>query len=640
MTRIRLTMAQALVRFLDNQYVSLDGQEDKFVNGIFGVFGHGCVTGIGQALEQGGHGLTFYQGHSEQGMAHAAIAYAKQNNRRKIIACTSSIGPGALNMVTAAGTATANRIPLLLLPGDTFACRQPDPVLQQAEFPDSFARTVNDAFQGVCTYFDRINRPEQLMTAALHALRVLTDPAATGAVCLAMPQDVEAESFDYPDYFFQKRVWHLDRRPATVGEITRAADAIEKAARPLLICGGGVRYSEAWSELQAFAEAFRIPIGETQAGKGLIAWDHELNLGGIGVTGGSAANRIAQSADLIIAVGTRLSDFTTCSKWLFQTVANRPVANRTVANREDDVCTDGARVVAINVNRPDALKMDALPVVADAREALKALSAELGKRQYQSGYGDEIAVERKIWHDEIERLYQQELDSGLSQTRALGIINTFMRPQDIAVGSSGSLPGDMQRLWRSGNPGTYHMEYGFSCMGYEICGALGVKLASPDSDVYAFLGDGSYLMLHSELYTAVQEGQKIILCVMDNQGWGCIENLQNSQGTETFGTVFKARNPLTGRLDGADVPIDFAKNGESYGAKGYSVRMADELQAALADAARQTRPCVLDIKVVPGSMTGGYDSWWRVGVAAVSDSERVASAYAQMEANIRLARDY
>ena len=455
MQRTRLTMAQALVRFLDNQYVEMDGVVTKFVPGIFGVFGHGCVCGVGQALEQGDHSLRFYQGKNEQGMALAAMAYAKQLDRRAIIPCLSSIGPGALNMVTATGCATANRIPLLVLPGDTFACRQPDPVLQQAEFFGSHGTTVNDAFRATCRYWDRIERPEQLMTAALSAMRVLTDPADAGAVCLALPQDVEGEAYDYPESFLQKRVWHLDRRPISSGQLERAALLLRASKKPLVICGGGVRYSEAAGELQAFAEAFNIPVSETQAGKGLIAWDHPLNLGGIGVTGGQAANRIAQAADLVIGVGTRLTDFTTCSKWLFK--------------------NPGARVLGINICPFDAFKMNGEAIIADAREALTALTHAMAG--YKSGYKDEIRQAKTEWDAIVDRYYDDPRDNGLSQTAALGVINRFMSPDDIAVGSAGSLPGDMQRLFRSGRPGTYHMEYGFSNMGYEINGALGVKMA-------------------------------------------------------------------------------------------------------------------------------------------------------------------
>ena len=617
MKRERLTMSQALVKFLDNQYIEFDGVESKFVSGIFGIFGHGCVVGVGQALEQGGHNLKFYQGKNEQNMALAAVAYAKQKDRRAIIPCVSSIGPGATNMVTACGCATANRIPLLVLPGDTFACRQPDPVLQQAEFFDNYGRTVTDAFKGVCHYFDRINRPEQLMTACLNAMRVLTDPADTGAVCLAMPQDVEGEAYDYPEHFLKKRVWHIDRRPIAKSQLDRAVRMIKESKKPIIICGGGVRYSGAEKQLLAFAEKYNIPIAETQAGKGIIPWQNPLNLGGIGVTGGKAANVIGRDADLVIGVGTRFSDFTTSSKWLFN---------------------ENRKVLAINICPFDAYKMDAEAVVADAREALNALADALNG--YKTKYNDEISKAKAEWDAIVDDFYTKELDGGLNQTLALGIINEFMGDEDIALGSAGSLPGDMQRLFRPKGRGTYHMEYGFSNMGYEVNGALGAKLAKPEAEVYTFCGDGSFLMGHSELYTAVQEGLKINVCLFDNLGWGCIENLQNNQGTDTFGTVFRARNPKTGMLDGAEISVDFAKIAEGYGAKGYSIHNSAELRAALEDAKKRTEPVLFDIKVLPKTMTPGFESWWRVGVAEVSKSESVRAAYDDMQKNIKKTFDY
>ena len=531
METIRLTMAQALVRFLDAQYVELDGRESRFVNNIFGVFGHGCVVGVGQALQQGGHSIRFLQGKNEQNMALAATAFAKQKNRLEIIPCVSSIGPGAMNMVTAAGCATANRIPLLLLPGDTFACRQPDPVLQQAEFFHSFGQTVTDAFRGVCHYFDRIERPEQLMTAAIHAMRVLTDPADTGAVCLAMPQDVEGEAYDYPVSFLRKRVWHLDRRIPTAAQTERAAEIIRGAKNPLLICGGGVRYSYAGDALAEFIEKTGIPFSETQAGKGTLPWTHPLNLGGIGVTGTQSANRIAKDADVIVAVGTRLTDFTTSSKWLFG---------------------ENTKVVSLNICPFDAVKMDAEPMICDAREGLTALTAALDG--YRAGNIPAAEKERAEWLAIADDWYHKEDPRGLTQTRALGIINEFMKPSDVAVGSAGSLPGDMQRLFRPGDRDTYHMEYGFSNMGYETNGALGVKLACPDSEVYTFFGDGTYLMAHSELVTCLQEGLRVHFCLFDNSGWGCIENLQNNQGGDTFGTVFRFRDPKTGNWTARSCP--------------------------------------------------------------------------------------
>ncbi len=616
---MKLTMAQALVKFLDNQYICYDGKESKFVDGIFGIFGHGCVVGIGQALEQGGHSLRYYQGHNEQGMAHAAIAYAKQMKRRKIIACTSSIGPGALNMVTACGTATANRIPLLVLPGDTFACRQPDPVLQQIEQYDSCAITANDAFKAVCKYWDRINRPEQLMTACLNAMRVLTDPADTGAVCIAMPQDVEAEAFDYPDYFLKKRVWYMDRRVPSDREIEAAAEMIKNAEKPMIVVGGGVTYSDSEKAVLALAEKCNIPIGETQAGKGQIPFEHPLNMGGCGVTGGPAANAIAKQADLIIAVGTRLTDFTTCSKWGFQ--------------------NPNVKMLSVNVCSFDAFKMDSVAVIADAKTACDAIASKLDG--YKSKWAEEISEAKKAYCEEIERCYSEKLANGeLSQKRALGIINEKIADDSVVIGSSGSLPGCLQRIWKSKAPDTYHVEYGFSCMGYEICGALGAKLAVGDTEVYSMVGDGSFLMLHSELYTAIQENKKINIMLFDNSGWGCIENLQNGQGTDTFGTRFTKRNSETGLLDGAIIATDYAKIAEGYGCKAYTVTTDEELYAALEDAKKQTVSTLFDIKVAHKSMTDGYDSWWRVGVAEVSESERVKTCYEDMAENIKKARLY
>ena len=614
---MKLTMAQALVKFLDNQYICFDGKETKFVDGIFGIFGHGCVVGIGQALEQGGHSLRYYQGHNEQGMAHAAIAYAKQMHRRKIIACTSSIGPGALNMVTACGTATANRIPLLVLPGDTFACRQPDPVLQQIEQYDSCAITANDAFKAVCKYWDRINRPEQLMTACINAMRVLTDPADTGAVCIAMPQDVEAEAFDYPDYFLQKRVWYTDRRVPSEREVDAACELIRNSKKPMIIVGGGVTYSDSDKAVLAMAEKYNIPIGETQAGKGQIPFAHPLNMGGCGVTGGPAANAIAKQADLVIAVGTRLTDFTTCSKWGFH---------------NPDV-----KMLSINVCPFDAFKMDATAVIADAKAAVDAICAKL---DYKSEWANEIADAKSAYEAEIDRCHNEKLDGVLSQKRALGIINETVADDAVIIGSSGSLPGCLQRIWKSKAPDTYHVEYGFSCMGYEICGALGAKLAAGDREVYSMVGDGSFLMLHSELYTAIQENKKINVMLFDNSGWGCIENLQNNQGTETFGTRFTRRNEESGLLDGEIIYTDYAKIAEGYGCKAYRVTNAEELYAALEDSKKQTVSTLFDIKVAHKSMTDGYDSWWRVGVAEVSESETVQKCYEDMKENIAKARLY
>ncbi|NLM74080.1 MAG: 3D-(3,5/4)-trihydroxycyclohexane-1,2-dione acylhydrolase (decyclizing) [Clostridiaceae bacterium] len=644
METIRLTTAQALVKFLDNQYVEFDGKEIKFVKGIFTVFGHGNVLGLGQALEQDRGDLIVHHGRNEQGMAHAAMGYAKQMHRKQIYACTSSVGPGAANMVTAAATATANRIPVLFLPGDTYASRQPDPVLQQIDSFHDYTITTNDAFKAVSRYWDRINRPEQLMTAMINAMRVLTDPADTGAVTIALPQDVEAEAYDYPVEFFKKRVHRIERRLPTKEALKDAVELIKRKKKPILVCGGGVRYSEAANAFRVFAEKFNIPFGETQAGKSAITWDHSLNLGGIGATGNLSANLIAKEADLVIGVGTRYTDFTTSSKWLFQ-------------NPE-------VEFLNINVAEFDAYKLDAVKVVADAKAALESLTELLEKEGYKSAYTNEIADAKAKWAAELNRLYTIQYTgkgfkpevaghidhvieefgeltgSYLTQTRVLGILDEMIKEDAIVVGSSGSLPGDMQRVWRPKKPNTYHMEYGYSCMGYEVNAALGVKLACPDKEVYAFVGDGSYMMLHSELPTSIQEGKKINVVLFDNMSFGCINNLQMGNGMGSFVTEFRFRNPETGNLDGGLVPIDFAKNAEAYGCKTYSVRNEEELRAAILDAEKQTVSTLIDIKVLPKTMTEGYESWWRAGVAEISNNPKGKAAYENMKKNIEKARKY
>lgn len=618
---IRLTMAQALVKFLDNQYFESDGVENKFVNGMFGIFGHGCVTGVGEALEYEDHSLTFYQGKNEQSMALAAMAFAKQKKRKEIIPCLTSIGPGAMNMVTACGCATANRIPLLVLPGDTFACRQPDPVLQQAEIFSSVGTTVNDAFRAVTHYFDRINRPEQLMSAAINAMRVLTDPADTGAVCLAIPQDVEAEAYDYPAYFFRKRVWHNDRRALTEDQVKRAVEIIRTSKKPFMICGGGVVYSEAGEAFRDFAERHNIPFGETQAGKGTVAWNHAYNLGGVGVTGTKAANVIAREADLVFGIGTRFSDFTTSSKWLYQ--------------------HPGVQFLTLNVAPFDAFKMDAIGILGDARTGLEQISAALG--DWKAGYTDEISAAKAEWDAIVDAAAEETHTEGLSQVRAVMEINRFMGADDVVVCAAGSLPGDLQRLWRPGNPGSYHVEYGFSNMGYDLNGALGAKMAvGDDREVYAMVGDGGYIMLNAEIHTMVQDRRKVNIMVFDNQGWGCIENLQNGHGGNSYGTVFLDRkNKGDKKLEGDRMMVDFAMNGESLGCKGYHCSTVEELRNALQDARdNQDRPCVFDIKVVPGTMSPGYESWWRVGVAAVSRSAEVRAARTELDKYVSEVRVY
>lgn len=645
---IRLTVAQALVKFLNNQYVEFDGKEVPMFEGIFGIFGHGNVIGIGQALEEDPGHLIMRMGRNEQGMAHAAMGFAKQKRRKQMYACTSSVGPGAANMVTAAATATANCIPVLFLPGDTYADRQPDPVLQQMEQTVSLTTTTNDAFRAVCKYWDRVTRPEVLMTACINAMRVLTDPAETGAVCIALPQDVEGEAWDYPDYFFQKRVHHIDRIKPSERAIEEAVKAIAKAERPLMIFGGGVKYSEAEAVFQKFAEKYGIPFGETQAGKGTITWEHELNMGGVGETGGLAANTLAKDADVVIGVGTRYTDFTTSSKWIFQ--------------------NPNVQYVNINVSRFHAYKLDGIQVVGDAGAALEMLDEALGKTGYHvsDAYAVDIKAAKAAYTKEVERVfhiqfgdnfvpevnddfdykaaekaYKEAVGETLPQTRVLGLLEEHMDPNGIIVGASGSLPGDLQRVWRPKTVGSYHVEYGFSCMGYEVNAALGVKLAEPEREVYALVGDYAYMMLHSELPTSIAEGKKINVIVFDNMQGGCINNLEIGHGQGSYGTEFRFRNEKTGQLDGAYVPVDFAMNAASYGCKSYTAHTEEELIAAIEDAKKQKVSTLIDCKVMPKTMVHGYGDWWRVGIAQVSKSKKIHDCYENlMKPHYDAARKY
>ncbi|MCI8433179.1 MAG: 3D-(3,5/4)-trihydroxycyclohexane-1,2-dione acylhydrolase (decyclizing) [Lachnospiraceae bacterium] len=636
-----MTTAQALVRFLDNQYVSFDGRENKFVEGIFTIFGHGIVCGLGEALDSCPGGLKVYQGKNEQGMAHAAASFAKQNNRRKIIACASSIGPGAANMITAAATATVNHVPLLLFPADAFSTRQPDPVLQQFEQVNSLATTTNDAYRAVCRYWDRIARPEQLMSAMINAMRVLTDTAETGAVCISLPQDVEGECYDFPEEFFRKRVHRIVRIVPAQEELEEAAELLLKAKKPLVICGGGVRYSEAGEALEQFCQEFEIPFAETQSGKTACLSSHPCNLGGVGVTGNSAGNCIAKEADVILGIGTRFSDFTTGSKSLF---------------RED------AQIVTVNTSRFDAYKLGAVKVVADAGLAIGKLGQILRREGYRSGYEGEIKEAREGWKKEMAFLasysYGQDFKpliaagdprtipefheltgSGLTQTAVVARVRERIPEDAICVGAAGSLPGDLQRMWTSDTRYSYNMEYGYSCMGYEIAGAFGSKLAEPDREVYAMCGDGSYLMLHSELVTSIQEHRKINVLLFDNSGFGCINNLEMSNGIGNLATEFRFRNE-EGKLLGDLMPIDFAACAAGYGVKTYRVRNMEELDAALEDSLKQAGSTLIDIKVLPKTMTDGYGAWWHVGVAGTSENEKVCQASENKKKNLEKARKY
>ncbi|PET30557.1 3D-(3,5/4)-trihydroxycyclohexane-1,2-dione acylhydrolase (decyclizing) [Bacillus anthracis] len=644
MQTVRMTTAQALVKFLNQQYVEFDGKQQKFIKGIFTIFGHGNVVGLGQALEEDAGELEVYQGRNEQGMANAAMAFAKQKHRKQIMACTSSVGPGSANMITSAATASANNIPVLLLPGDVFATRQPDPVLQQIEQTHDLSISTNDAFRAVSKYWDRVNRPEQLMTAMIQAMRVLTNPADTGAVTICLPQDVQGEAWNFPSYFFEKRVHRIERRLPIKASLADAVEMIKRKKKPIMICGGGVRYAEAGEELKQFAEAFHIPFGETQAGKSAIESNHPYNLGGIGVTGNLAANTIAKEADLVIGIGTRFTDFTTASKQLFQ-------------NEE-------VEFLNINISEFHANKLDALKMIADAKEALISLIDELQAIEYKSSYTVEIANAKEDWKIELARLYNvrfknqdfkpeveghfdenlneyvDALGTQLTQTAVIGQMNTLLDEDAIIVGAAGSLPGDLQRMWESRKPNTYHMEYGYSCMGYEVAGALGAKLAEPTKEVYAMVGDGSYQMLHSELVTSLQENKKINVLLFDNSGFGCINNLQMGNGMGSFGTEFRYRNEETHKLNGAIMKIDFAASAAGYGVKTYRVTSIEQLQEALIDAKKQTVSTLIDIKVLPKTMTNGYDSWWHVGVAEVSNSQSVQAAYESKVSNLQKARSY
>lgn len=638
----RMTVAQAIVKFLDNQYVAMDGVETKFVTGFFTIFGHGIAVGLGEALDSNPGQLKVMQGRNEQGMCHSAIAYAKQNGRKSIIACASSVGPGAANMVTACATATVNNIPLLVFPADTFASRQPDPVLQQLGVSSSLAVSTNDAFKPVCKYWDRVTRPEQIMTALINAMRVLTDPAETGACCIALPQDVEGESFDFPEYFFQKRVHRITRPAAVEEELEDIAEVISQSKKPLVIVGGGVKYSEAGETVEKFCEEFHIPFGETQAGKSACKSSHPYCLGGIGVTGTYASNVIAKDADVVIAVGSRMSDFTTSSKWLYQ--------------------NENVKFVTINNCRFHAYKMDAVKAVGDAKVTVEALAEKLRERKYVSAYNGEIEEAKRIWDKEMERLgsisytgedFEPEVkardprtipefvkltEGRITQTAALAAINRTIDKDATIITAGGSLPSCMQRMWRTDKRGGYHAEYGYSCMGYEVAATLGVKMAEPDNEVYCVVGDSSFQMLHSEIMTIMQERKKVNILIFDNCGFGCINNLEMNHGIGSLATEFRytdGKKP-TGDL----IPVDYAKIGEGYGLKSYTCRTIEELVAALEDAKTQEVACLFDLKVIPKTMTDGYESWWNVGLADVSEKESVRTAWEGVKAGRDVARRY
>jgi len=639
---MRMTTAQAIVKFLDNQYVSMDGVETKFVEGFFTIFGHGIAVGLGEALDTAPGLLKVFQGRNEQGMCHAAIAFSKQNNRKKIIACASSVGPGAANMVTACATATVNNIPLLVFPADTFASRQPDPVLQQLEKSGSLAITTNDAFKPVCKYWDRITRPEMIMSALINAMRVLTDPAETGACCIGLCQDVEGESYDYPDYFFEKRVHRITRPLAVEEELDEIAGVISASKKPLVIVGGGVRYSDAGETLEKFCEEFKIPFGESQGGKSACKSSHPYCLGGIGVTGTYASNVIAKEADVVIAVGTRMTDFTTSSKWLF---------------KKKDV-----KFVTVNNSRFHAYKMDAVKAVGDAKVTIDALAEKLREKQYVSEYKNEIRDAKRKWDEEMVRLGSieytgddfepivkardprtipefVELTNGkITQTAALAAIRRCIDEDATIITAGGSLPSCMQRMWTTDKRGGYHAEYGFSCMGYEVAATLGVKLAEPDNEVYCVVGDSSFQMLHSEIMTIMQERQKVNIMLFDNCGFGCINNLEMTHGIGSIATEFRYTDGK--KPSGALIPVDYAKVAEGYGLKAYTCRTIKELEDALEDAKSQEKACLLDLKVIPKTMSDGYESWWNVGIATTSENAGVRDAYERVMEGRKAAREY
>ena len=621
MRTIRLTMAQALLRFLDTQYVELDGSEHKFVHGVMGIFGHGNVTGLGEALEYGDSSLRFIQGNNEQGLVHAATAFAKQKNRLGIYACTSSIGPGATNMITGAATATVNRIPVLLLPGDSFSSRQPDPVLQQIETPWDHTINANNAFKPVSRYWDRIERPEQLMVAALNAMRVLTDPVETGAATLCLPQDTQAEAYDYPDYFLAKRIWHLDRRPLNPRSLREATTLLSKARKPLIIAGGGVHYSHASDTLRDFAETFGIPVGETQAGKSAMSWKNSMSVGAIGVTGTSAANLLANEADVVLVVGSRLQDFTTASKQIF---------------------SPEVKLLHLNVSQYDGLKMDSIALQADAKFGLESLKDILQTESYQTSleYRERISELQSEWNVEVDRLYQLTSEEGNVQTLIIGALNEFMSPEDVVLCAAGSLPGDLHRLWRSELPKSYHMEYGYSCMGYEVAGGLGARLAMDKGELYVIVGDGSYLMLHSEILTALKEHVKINVILLDNSGYQCIKNLQMAHGSVGFGNEFRYREKNSDRLIGKITPVDFKKYAEALGVKAFYANNVNEFKELLRTTRKEDVSTLIEVKVLPGTMTDGYHSWWRVGIPEVSNCKATTDSNLKMSEEISKARAY
>jgi 3D-(3,5/4)-trihydroxycyclohexane-1,2-dione acylhydrolase (decyclizing) len=595
MATIRLTMAQALIRFLAAQRSEADGAEQSLFAGVFAIFGHGNVAGLGAALYEMRDQLPTLRAHNEQAMAHAAVAFAKQSRRRRMMVCTSSIGPGATNMVTAAAVAHANRLPVLLLPGDIFASRRPDPVLQQIEAFGDPTISVNDCFRPVSRWWDRINRPEQILDSLPQAIRVLTDPAECGPVTLALPQDAQAEAYNYPEEFFRPRLWRFRRPPPDAAQLGDAVAALSRSRAPLIVAGGGVHYALACDELAGFAARHGVPVAETQAGKGALSWDHSCAVGAIGVTGGSAANALAAEADVILAVGTRLSDFTTASRSLFRNPA--------------------AIMIQLNVAAFDAAKHGALPLVADARAGLAALDQALAAWAAPDVWDDKARALTGEWNEAAARATAPTNAPLPSDAQVLGAVNRAAGPDDIVVCAAGGLPGELHKLWRCQTPGTYHVEYGYSCMGYEIAGGLGVKLAAPEREVYVLVGDGSYLMMNSEIATSIALDHKLIIIVLDNRGFGCIDRLQRACGGASFNNLFP---------EGSGV--DFAAHAASLGARAFRAANLAELDAVLAQARGETRTSVIVVATDPAMSTAVGGAWWDVAIPETSDRSEIVAA--------------
>ena len=602
----RLTVAQAIVSFLKNQYSERDGTERRLFEGCLGIFGHGNVAGLGQALEQD-PGLPYYLFRNEQAMVHTAAAFAKASNRLRCLVCTTSIGPGATNMVTGAATATVNRLPVLLLPGDIFARRNVAPVLQQLESAATQDISVNDCFKPVSRYWDRIQRPEQILTSLPAAMRVLTSPADTGAVVLALPQDVQAEAFDFPSEFFDKRIWTVARARCDKDLLAKAAQWIRSARKPLLISGGGVIYSEATRALASFAAQTGIPVVETQAGKGSLPFDHPQALGAMGVTGTPGANIVAREADLILGVGTRYSDFTTASQTAFQ--------------------NPSVKFINVNASEFDAGKELALPLVADARVTLEELANALGDFRVEAAYASRVKSLREEWEKEVDRIYQLKSGPPISQGEVIGVVNEIAGENGVVVCAAGSLPGDLHKLWRTRDPKGYHLEYGFSCMGYEIAGGLGVKMAAHDRDVYVMVGDGSYLMMAQEMVTSLQEGYKLNIVLLDNHGFSSIGGLSRACGNQGMGTEYRYRR--NGKLDGEPIAVDFVANAKSLGAEAVRAHTPEDLRRALVEAKKNSKTTVVVVETAYSQRVPGYESWWDVPIAEVSEIKSVQDARAK-----------